>query len=105
MFPPEFRRETRGVRTVAKNKSEAIRKLLTAVPDVRAKHAREIFAEEGIDISLDLFRVVRSAWRKDRREQVSQARTRNYLKTMSLPTDEIFDTTASRTQVESIPGN
>jgi hypothetical protein len=30
---------------------------------------------------------------------------RNYLKTMSLPTDEIFDTTASRTQVESIPGN
>ena len=51
------------------NKSEAIRKVLEAVPDIRSDQARAILAKEGIAITPDLFRVVKKKWLRDRREQ------------------------------------
>jgi len=50
------------------NKSEAIRRVLEAVPEIKAAQARSILAKEGIEISLDLFRVVKRKWLQDRKE-------------------------------------
>jgi len=50
------------------NKSEAIRRVLEAVPEIKAAQARSILAKEGIEISLDLFRVVKHKWLQDRKE-------------------------------------
>jgi len=56
------------------NKSEAIRRVLEAVPDVRPAHAQAILAREGIDITPDLFRVVKMNWLRDRREEEESER-------------------------------
>jgi hypothetical protein len=48
-----------------RSKSEAIRRVLEAVPEIRPAHAQAILAKKGIDISQALFRVVKKNWLRD----------------------------------------